>query len=395
METGFLRAICEDPYDHVSRRIFADWLLEQNDPALNERGEFIQLQFALAEGAVPRERFRQTIQRQRELLERHREAWEAPIRGLTRGHEYRHGFAERVTLDAVHLVGGFQDLVQQTPVARVQLHGLHMDTVTACAEVSALSHLHELELNRQQLTTGVLQTFLASPNLTRLSGLNVSWNNLGDEGVRIVVNSRVFPQLHFLNLSHVGMTQEGLRFLLNALTRLENLPLRHLVLRGAPNVSPQDLPPLPEAIAHTVRQSIEQRFDPQGRPARRSEIRRLHLMRPTLPEELRRWVDWLHAHGALSFAAGLEQLPIPEELGQAFVAVCRRRVQWKALRFGVASIQGQTLVELVFHLIQNSDPEGEATALCDSFLDLYQRHLRGELPPDGRTRWRPQDHQTE
>ncbi|MGL4549892.1 MAG: TIGR02996 domain-containing protein, partial [Gemmataceae bacterium] len=97
MESAFLRAIADDPDDLVSRRVYADWLEEQPDAARHERAEFLRLQFARAAGAL--------AARQRELLERHRGAWEGRFRGLIRSCEYRNGFAERVTLDGEHFVG--------------------------------------------------------------------------------------------------------------------------------------------------------------------------------------------------------------------------------------------------------------------------------------------------
>ena len=45
--TGFMHNILDNPADEASRLIFADWLEEQPDPALNVRGEFLRVQVEL------------------------------------------------------------------------------------------------------------------------------------------------------------------------------------------------------------------------------------------------------------------------------------------------------------------------------------------------------------
>src|SRR4051812_3791491 len=47
-EEAFLQDIVENRDDDTPRRIFADWLLDQDDPVSLARGEFIHLQCDLA-----------------------------------------------------------------------------------------------------------------------------------------------------------------------------------------------------------------------------------------------------------------------------------------------------------------------------------------------------------
>ncbi len=52
MHAAFLASIIETPSDDTPRLIYADWLEEQSDPALNARGEFIRVQVELAQSIL-------------------------------------------------------------------------------------------------------------------------------------------------------------------------------------------------------------------------------------------------------------------------------------------------------------------------------------------------------
>lgn len=76
-----LAAIYANPADDGPRAVYADALIERGDP----RGEFIALQLANRDDA-----------RQRELLQRHEQAWTAPICSAA---TFRRGFVSRVAVD--------------------------------------------------------------------------------------------------------------------------------------------------------------------------------------------------------------------------------------------------------------------------------------------------------
>jgi hypothetical protein len=87
-------------------------------------------------------------------------------------------------------------------------------------------------------------------------------------------------------------------------------------------------------------------------------------------------------------------VPLPEAVHRAFAAVCSRRAVWRAHRAGVApaafpvgnETSAQELAIAVTHLMGMANPGAEAFALANCLLDLFLRHQRGELPPDGKTR---------
>jgi uncharacterized protein (TIGR02996 family) len=412
VETAFLKRITDEPDDVVARLVFADWLREQDDPVLNERGEFIHLQHALAEGNVAPEDRPKLVSRQKELLERHRERWEESFRGLVGNCEYRTGFAERMTLRAEQFVDNFGELVERTPVVRVRLSGLTPDTVSFVTAVEALTRLRELDLSGTWVTAEVLGEFLASPRLTRLRSLNLARTHTGDEGVRALVASNVFRRLRYLNLSDTNLTTSGVHALVNAIYN-RTPALQMLVLRGAPRLQPGAFPPVPPGLPFRLRQSLQAQIGLDQAPPQ-GLLARLHASRATLSGELRRWVEWLHTHGQVELPRAVKALPLPEPLRAVFTLVCHRRVVWRAKRLGsdltalplrerrvawkaqelgadshgLSATPGtaEDLAETVRILIGMIEPEKEARALVGCLLDLYLRHERGELPADGKTR---------
>src|SRR4051812_28078438 len=84
-DESFLQAIRAEPDDDTVRLIYADWLMEQDDPVRAERGEFIRLQIEHARLPPGHEQRQPLEQRQQELLARHWEAWIGPLRELCGG----------------------------------------------------------------------------------------------------------------------------------------------------------------------------------------------------------------------------------------------------------------------------------------------------------------------
>src|SRR5262249_10309152 len=72
---AFLQAICETPDDDAPRLVYADWLMERDDPALVARGEFIRVQCELAR-LDARDRRREALEvEEKELLDEFGAEW--------------------------------------------------------------------------------------------------------------------------------------------------------------------------------------------------------------------------------------------------------------------------------------------------------------------------------
>jgi uncharacterized protein (TIGR02996 family) len=83
-EASALRAVLTAPEADEPRRAYAEWLAASSRPADRARAEFIRLQLELEFLPDADPRWPTLVGRERELLERHRSAWEKPLRDLFR-----------------------------------------------------------------------------------------------------------------------------------------------------------------------------------------------------------------------------------------------------------------------------------------------------------------------
>src|SRR4051812_36944821 len=98
VEAVLVRDVLAAPDDDVPRRLYADWLMDQPDPHLQARGEFIHLQCERAARPPDDPEAPELLAEEYRLLAAHRDAWDAPLKSLTERQEYRRGFAEGVTI---------------------------------------------------------------------------------------------------------------------------------------------------------------------------------------------------------------------------------------------------------------------------------------------------------
>jgi len=78
-----------------------------------ERGELVAVQCRLAQAEDPVLRARE-----RDLLERHGDAWAGELRGLVRAWEFRRGFVEAIEVDITTLLAQAAAIVAAAPLAR-------------------------------------------------------------------------------------------------------------------------------------------------------------------------------------------------------------------------------------------------------------------------------------
>jgi uncharacterized protein (TIGR02996 family) len=113
-----LAAVIAAPDEDGPRQVMADWLVEAGDP----QGELIMLQLALARPELAKAE-RDRISRQvDEILANYGIAWLAPLReiGVAVG-EYRRGFVEVVTIDAVEFLKRGREVMAATPVRKLRI----------------------------------------------------------------------------------------------------------------------------------------------------------------------------------------------------------------------------------------------------------------------------------
>ncbi len=203
-DDAFLEAIRENPDDDVPRLIYADWLEEQGDP----RGEFVRVECALASMPVKDGRRPALRARRQQLLAAHRDAWLGPLRPLAYHWEFRRGFPEEVTADALHFVEHAGRIFAAAPVrlARLLHGGMAVGALAGCR---FLRRLHALHLTDNGLGNGGLRALLASPHLAGLRCLRLGNNELGDEGAVLLAGAVGLAGLTSLNLSRNAIGDEG------------------------------------------------------------------------------------------------------------------------------------------------------------------------------------------
>jgi carbon storage regulator CsrA len=156
-EVGLLEAIRAAPADEVPRLIYADWLEEQGDP----RGEFIRVQCALAQLPQGDPRRSARAERERALGDEHGQTWRSDLPPVLRHQPFVRGFVE---------VAG---------LAVPEFH-CHAPVVFASAPVRHLQ-VQPWEFWPPGAVPRGMAALLASPYLGRLTVLEISGHNLGDE----------------------------------------------------------------------------------------------------------------------------------------------------------------------------------------------------------------------
>src|SRR5262249_52402984 len=137
-EDAFLLDIVENREDDTPRRIFADFLLDQPDPVLAARGEFIHVQCDLAREASPTQQARE-----RALLEAHGREWGSLVRRIgCRCWECRRGFVEGVGIPAAGFLAHAAALVRAAPLRELKL----TDASGAIRDLAACPHLARLSI---------------------------------------------------------------------------------------------------------------------------------------------------------------------------------------------------------------------------------------------------------
>ena len=158
LERELFEVILKNPEDITPRLVYADWCDEHGDP----RGEFIRIQCELAAYRGHRRNVSHLQDREAELFEQHRRAWNGEIhrrlaqtpirhrvhrrRGLIRNWRYRRGFVESAVVEARAL----------------------LEFPEALFEIGPLRRLRILDCKR------VIRKIVLSPNLPRLESVELN-----------------------------------------------------------------------------------------------------------------------------------------------------------------------------------------------------------------------------
>ena len=207
-EEAFLQDIVEDRDDDTPRRIFADWLMDHDDPASQARGEFVHLQCDLARHPAGVARPQASLRRERELLFAYGEDWGG---GLKRFGcvcwEYRRGFVEGVGMSAAAFVAHAGALLGAAPVRDLKVYDA-AGKLAALGQCASLASMRSIDLEKNDLGDLDVADLARSPHLGGLVSL-LLWNNrVSDAGLAALAASEL-PALTRLDLSNNLVGDEG------------------------------------------------------------------------------------------------------------------------------------------------------------------------------------------
>jgi uncharacterized protein (TIGR02996 family) len=251
-EQAFLSRVRDYPDDDGPRLIFADWLDEQGDP----RGEFIRIQCAIARLPHDDPRRAELQQREQALFDSHQHEWTARLRGIASDWTYRRGFIESISIDAKAFLTSSSNLLRQTPIRRVRFIDAGSCFVQL-VEAPMFGQIPEIDLTHNYLGNGCLNLLARATQLTRLESLHLGFNDITDQGLRLLAgiphlstlrelylddnrqigtpgvralaDSPYLGRLRHLDLSGNNLSETALRVLINgdSLRQLDSLTLHN------------------------------------------------------------------------------------------------------------------------------------------------------------------------
>jgi uncharacterized protein (TIGR02996 family) len=225
-------ALVDDPDDRAAHAAYADLLMEQDDP----RGEFIRVQLALEDPAVPAGERKKLQKREKELFEAHWKEWFGELASHLSG-----AFLTGVFLppdrggDHLRMARGWLD--------HLEIDYLMHDLATRLARAPQVRLLRELEIRSEEQSGPrgrhkALSHLAAAPLLGNVRSLSLGADSEeGDDWTfplgGIIVNAaipdivRQMPRLESLALWADGYNL-GKLFSLPTLTRLRMLQVYHV-----------------------------------------------------------------------------------------------------------------------------------------------------------------------
>jgi uncharacterized protein (TIGR02996 family) len=245
-ERGLLSAILEDPGDDTPRLILADWLDDHDQP---RRAEFIRAQIEADKLDASDPRRTALEDRADELLAGHIEEWLGPVGSQTSRWRFRRGFVEYAAVECERFPDVAEEMFASWPLRHLRLQGtdgdyaendgiivatrspwlarlagltvycdadsLSNDAVAALVDCPHLANLRELDLNGHDPGQGIgpagVRLLVASPHLRNLTSLRLRWQQIGDDGARVLAGSQLLARLNLLDLGAIQeMTDAGL-----------------------------------------------------------------------------------------------------------------------------------------------------------------------------------------
>jgi uncharacterized protein (TIGR02996 family) len=213
---ALLQAICAEPYDDLPRLVYADWLEENGQP---ERGEFIRVQCEL--DRLPHTDPRQAVllERERELLRAHRNAWAAqlpPLCGVRWG-PFERGFVARADFQSLKaFTDRFEEAATYAPLTTVDLRNLSARSMARLASVAHLRQVRVLILVDCRPDDNAVRALATSPHVAGLRELFLTCAPVTDTGAFALASSPHLGQLCLLSLARTHVGPDGILALVDS-----------------------------------------------------------------------------------------------------------------------------------------------------------------------------------
>jgi uncharacterized protein (TIGR02996 family) len=229
-DVAFIEAIREQPGDDSVRLIYADWLMDRDDPDDVARGEFIRLQIDRDAGR------RDDETPEAELTARHGAAWLRPFRTFLGPHvpwwtrypeqhwfrQFERGFLETFELPAQVFVDHAGAIARLTPLRKLTIthFGNASEALFKSPWLASVEGLWLLD-HSARFDAPLLRWLADAPHLDRLENLVLSNNPLDEDAAAALARAPWLEQLTGLDLS-------GCRLLGPAFQRLGRASLPRL-----------------------------------------------------------------------------------------------------------------------------------------------------------------------
>lgn len=200
----FIQEIAAAPDDDAPRLIFADWLEERGDP----RGEFIRVQCELAHLERHSEDSQELVIREANLLRDFETQWVGSAAEFCQRWTFRRGFLEYVEIVSDNFIKFSGQLFAKHPVRSASFRVAPND-LSKLAACPYLSRLSGISIGSHWIDYGELESLLDSHHFPRLSKLVMLGSHLTDAEARLIAAAPVLDRLQVLDISRNDIRNDG------------------------------------------------------------------------------------------------------------------------------------------------------------------------------------------
>lgn len=247
---SLLAAVRASPDEDAPRLVLADWLQDQPDPGLRDRGEFIHLQ--VMHDQLPADDPRREVYHRQwdKILHRRFDLWIGPLMDLVSTWTFQRGFFHLTSRGEKLFLPDVQEALVPHACWVERLGTFHLDSPSLhlLARCSLLPCLTALTLAANPITLADFEDLLAAPALAGLVRLSLARCRLVPQCMEALARCPYLGKLRFLDLSGNRLGDAGAAYL----ARSETLSSLRTVVIGGNDISIEGLGRLHERFGSGV-----------------------------------------------------------------------------------------------------------------------------------------------